>query len=103
MAAGRSGAITPQSFNKREKHGEDYNVNEFYNDIKIQPVIEKGIPIPARGKNKELLSKLEIGDSVYFSDTAKSVTSKFHLVAKRLGIGVAVRKEGEGCRMWRFK
>jgi len=67
--------------------------------------IEKGIPIPTttarKGNNVEQLKAMEPGDSVYFDAPIKKKATRFYRVAKRLGIKVVIRVEGDGMRMWR--
>jgi hypothetical protein len=69
--------------------------------------IEKGIPIPTttarKGNNVEQLKAMEPGDSVYFDAPIKKKATRFYRVAKRLGVKVIIRVEGEGMRMWRVK
>lgn len=71
-----------------------------------EPTIEKGIPVPTTnyGKNREILKKLEVGDSIYFAEDGARVTNGYYNVAKRLGIKIVVRKQSDGgCRLWRFE
>ena len=68
--------------------------------------IEKGIPIPSRvkfGENRKLLESMEVGDSVFFNLKRDTIWARYYNPALRLGIEITVRKDGEGCRMWRTK
>jgi ribosomal protein L13E len=66
--------------------------------------IEKGIPIaPAKSRTglTATLRKLEIGDSFHAPVIAQAGLSS---LAKRIGITVASRRDGEGgVRIWRIK
>lgn len=67
--------------------------------------IEKGIPLPETtqrtGHNIQLLNDMQPGDSVYIADAERA--ARFYRVAKKLGILIAIRREGKGARMWRLK
>lgn len=66
--------------------------------------IEKGLPIPApkrfvkSSKWGELLDKMDTGDSVLLATMGQ--VSAIRMRAKSLGRKLAVRKEGEGMRVW---
>ena len=71
--------------------------------------IEKNIPIPTRhdhGKYKEVLLKMEVGDSVV---TDFNGQAGFRQAARKLGYKVGARKLGRGYeqqsnfRVWRLK
>jgi hypothetical protein len=72
--------------------------------------IEKGIPIPPTtvrtGSNINFLKSMVPGDSYFFKKEDVKKATRFYRVAKRLGIGIIIRKfidpkKGEGLRMWR--
>ncbi len=69
----------------------------------MQIQIDKNIPIPPAGRRTEGMTAtfrmMEIGDSFY----SESSTASFHMLAKRAGVAICVRKEKLGHRVWRIK
>lgn len=64
--------------------------------------IEKGIPIPDKGKRKSAIpfDKMEVGDSFLVRFTQRT---GIHTTAKRFGITITSRQEGDKVRIWRTK
>lgn len=68
--------------------------------------VEKGIPIPPRGKNAgvtNILRQMKPGESFWTNGTAQNVL----YLARQTGIKITTRaevKDGKaGCRIWRLK
>lgn len=70
--------------------------------------IEKNVPIPENrgrqaGSSKYPFAEMEIGDSFFTQTKHNSVYVRARQYAKtHTGYAFAVRKEGEGCRVWRI-
>jgi hypothetical protein len=68
-------------------------------DIKI----EKGIPIPAKGKGggfTDLFKKMKVGDSVYIAEWNQKERSVMYTCASAIGLQITSRREGDGLRIW---
>lgn len=70
--------------------------------------IEKGVPLPPStkiGKWRDLLEKLEVGDSFFLPNNvrAANIHSNLAVPARRLGIKITVRAISDGVRVWRIK
>lgn len=66
--------------------------------------IEKGIPTPTENWNSStvvVLRQMDVGDSALFPECTPFFASSVNTAAKRLGITVVTRKEGNGRRVWR--
>lgn len=69
-------------------------------------VIEKGVPIPQRGRQSgplmEKLCNMEVGDSILVSDRKESnVRSHASHAHKSTGFGFTASKTSQGVRVWR--
>lgn len=72
---------------------------------------DKGIPVPTTvervGVNIELLKAMPVGESKWWPEDETKRAARFYRVAKKLGIGILIRKvgssdpRGPGVRMWR--
>lgn len=66
--------------------------------------VEKGIPIPKRRhgvRGKYPLEELEPGDSFWVKD--EQDTNLCRVYARRHGIRMTRRREGDGFRIWRLE
>jgi hypothetical protein len=74
-------------------------------------VFDEGVPIPTttvrQGSNIELLKAMKVGQSYWWPIEEQKKATRFYRVAKKLAIGVIIRKvdasdkKGPGVRMWR--
>lgn len=65
--------------------------------------IEKNVPMPEKGTySKYPWKTMEVGDS-FFVIVSESARSAMSSNAKRFGIRVMTRKEGDGVRVWRIE
>lgn len=70
--------------------------------------IESGVPIPKKvgkpDKNRSLINKMEIGDSIFFPDSEYTDSIKvFYSSARLIGRKVSFRRVDGGVRMWRVE
>ena len=77
----------------------------FAMDTKL-PKIEKGVPLtPRRSKANGLnaaLLKMNVGDSILVEET-NLTRNGFYTTASRIGMKIAVRRDGNKLRIWRTK
>jgi hypothetical protein len=65
--------------------------------------LEKKIPVPRTGKTTgmtDLMQKMAVSESFRLPDGLKAAHP--HAYARKLGIKVTVRREGDGYRVWRI-
>lgn len=64
--------------------------------------IDKGVPMPPVTRNRPLtdhpLDRMKVGDSFFLPTRTPGA---LHYAAKRRGIKLSARREGEGVRVWR--
>lgn len=71
----------------------------------LQPPIkiETGVPIPTgRATHLYPFADMKAGDSFVIPDGSLNARSGLYGVAKRVGAKIAIRKEGNGFRVWRI-
>lgn len=72
---------------------------------KIMAEIEKGVPLPDMERTRYPFVGMEPGDS-FFMSQAMADRAKLQAAAsstgRRYGWKMSVRKEGDGCRVWRI-
>ena len=71
----------------------------------MEPKIDKGIPLsgcrPRQDWLRDVLDKLEVGDSMFFDDNKSA--ENFRVLIYRAGGRAAKRAEKHGWRVWRIK
>jgi hypothetical protein len=72
--------------------------------------IDKNIPLPetptraTAAENYKTLLAMEAGDSIFFPHLKNlQVSNRFYNVARRRGMKITVKEEGDGARMWRVR
>lgn len=66
--------------------------------------LEKKIPVPRTGRTTgmtDLMQKMAVSESFRLPDGIKPAHP--HAYARKIGITVTVRREGDGYRVWRIK